>query len=42
MFCKICGVKFFYILCLNFDGIDINVNCLDIKVVLINVIEFDG
>jgi len=30
-FCKMCGIKPFYTLRSNPDGIDINVNCLDTK-----------
>ncbi len=41
-FCKICGIKPFYVPRSNPDGIDVNVNCLDTRPVNINVIEFDG
>ncbi len=41
-FCKICGVKPFYIPRSNPDGIDINVRCLDTQPVSINITEFDG
>ena len=41
-FCKICGVKPFYIPRSNPDGIDINLRCIDtpIKQMIIN--KFDG
>jgi len=41
-FCKSCGVKPFYTPRSNPDGIDINVNCIDIDPISINVTEFDG
>ena len=41
-FCKICGVKPFYIPRSNPDGIDINVRCLDTKPGKIEVVKFDG
>lgn len=41
-FCKRCGVKPFYTPRSNPDGIDINVNCLDTKPPVINIVEFDG
>lgn len=41
-FCKHCGVKPFYTPRSNPDGIDINVNCLDTKPPMINIVEFDG
>ena len=41
-FCKVCGIKPFYIPRSNPDGIDINVHCLDNKPASIKVVEFDG
>lgn len=41
-FCKVCGVKPFYIPRSNPDGIDINVNCLDDKPATIHIVDFDG
>lgn len=28
-FCRVCGIKSFYVPCSNPDGIDVNVRCLD-------------
>lgn len=41
-FCKVCGVKPFYIPRSNPDGIDVNVNCLDTEGLIVNVTDFDG
>lgn len=41
-FCKICGVKSFYIPRSNPDGYDVNVRCLDPQPNTINVETFDG
>jgi len=41
-FCKICGIKPFYTPRSNPDGIDINVNCLDLGNAKVNISEFDG
>lgn len=41
-FCKVCGIKPFYTPRSNPDGIDINVNCLDVRPLKINIVEFDG
>ena len=41
-FCKICGVKPFYVPRSNPDGIDINVRCLDIRPRAMAIIPFDG
>lgn len=41
-FCKICGIKPFYIPRSNPDGVDVNVNCLDTSPVSVTVNEFDG
>lgn len=42
LFCKICGVKSFYIPRSNPDGIDVNVRCLRTQPRLIKVVAFDG
>lgn len=41
-FCKVCGVKAFYIPRSNPDGVDININCLDSSPKGVNISEFDG
>mgnify|MGYP000291140920 CR=1 FL=1 len=41
-FCKVCGVKPFYTPRSNPDGMDVNVNCLDIKDGQVNETDFDG
>ena len=41
-FCNVCGVKPFYTPRSNPDGIDINVHCLDIEDLMVNITEFDG
>ncbi len=41
-FCRICGVKPFYIPRSNPDGIDVNVNCIDTPIEALDIIEFDG
>ena len=41
-FCKHCGIKPFYIPRSNPDGVDVNVNTLDIKPRSIRVVQFDG
>ncbi|MCL1076203.1 nuclear transport factor 2 family protein [Shewanella dokdonensis] len=41
-FCKICGIKPFYIPRSNPDGIDVNVNCLDTPPASVKVTDFDG
>ncbi|MGJ0493028.1 GFA family protein [Methylobacter sp.] len=42
MFCKICGIKPFYIPRSSPDGYDINVRCLDTKPRSIAIEQFDG
>lgn len=42
LFCKICGIKSFYIPRSNPDGIDVNVRCLDPQPKNIIVESFDG
>ena len=41
-FCKICGIKPFYVPRSNPDGIDVNLNCLDTPPANITIDEFDG
>lgn len=41
-FCKVCGVKSFYIPRSNPDGFDVNVRCLDPQPQEINIEQFDG
>jgi hypothetical protein len=41
-FCKICGVKPFYIPRSNPDGVDVNVRCLDTQPKSLKIIPFDG
>jgi len=41
-FCKICGIKSFYIPRSNPDGYDINVHCLDPQPETITIEKFDG
>lgn len=41
-FCKICGVKPFYVPRSNPDGMDVNLRCLDVKPTNVNVVAFDG
>ncbi|MCL7420639.1 MAG: GFA family protein [Methylobacter sp.] len=41
-FCRICGIKPFYIPRSNPDGYDINVRCLDTKPRSITIEQFDG
>ena len=41
-FCKVCGMKPFYIPRSNPDGIDVNVHCLDIKPPKMTIVDFDG
>jgi hypothetical protein len=41
-FCKVCGIKPFYVPRSNPDGIDVNINCLDTPPSGLKVEEFDG
>lgn len=41
-FCKVCGVKPFYIPRSNPDGVDVNVRCLDTLPVNMQIMKFDG
>ena len=41
-FCRVCGIKPFYIPRSNPHGVDVNVNCLDTRPMSMTVKEFDG
>ncbi|TNE94449.1 GFA family protein [Porticoccus sp.] len=41
-FCRICGIKPFYIPRSNPDGVDINLRCLNEQAKSITIVEFDG
>ena len=41
-FCRVCGVKPFYVPRSNPDGVDVNVHCLDTEAEAVNITEFDG
>lgn len=41
-FCKVCGIKSFYIPRSNPDGVDVNLRCLKPQPENINVVDFDG
>jgi len=41
-FCKVCGIKPYYIPRSNPDGVDVNVNCLDEQPVNMSIVDFDG
>ncbi|WP_233840556.1 GFA family protein [Dyella sp. 2HG41-7] len=41
-FCKVCGVKAFYIPRSNPDGYDVNVRCLDPQPAALDIQPFDG
>lgn len=41
-FCRICGIKPFYIPRSNPEGYDVNVRCLDTQPAAIAVVPFDG
>ncbi len=41
-FCKICGVKPFYIPRSNPDGVDVNLRCLSTQPKHVKIIDFDG
>jgi centromere protein V len=43
LFCKVCGIKSFYVPRSNPDGYSVNVRCLDSSTVeSINISQFDG
>jgi len=41
-FCKVCGIKPFYVPRSNPDGIDVNVRCLDPQPANVRIEPFDG
>jgi hypothetical protein len=41
-FCKVCGIKPFYIPRSNPDGVDVNVRCLDQRPKSMDIVKFDG
>ena len=41
-FCKVCGIKPFYIPRSNPDGVAVNAHCLDTKPKAMTVVPFDG
>ena len=41
-FCKVCGIKPFYIPRSNPDGVDVNVRCLTTMPKQVNIVDFDG
>jgi hypothetical protein len=41
-FCRICGIKSFYIPRSNPDGVDVNLRCLDTPPATVNIVPFDG
>lgn len=41
-FCKVCGVKPFYVPRSNPDGMDVNVRCLTTKPAKMKIVDFNG
>nr|WP_314862673.1 GFA family protein [uncultured Undibacterium sp.] len=41
-FCKICGIKAFYVPRSNPDGMDVNLHCLKMQPKQVKVVKFDG
>ncbi len=41
-FCKVCGIKPFYVPRSNPDGMDVNLRCLATQPETVNVVKFDG
>lgn len=41
-FCRVCGVKPFYVPRSNPDGVDVNVRCLDVPPRSVRIVAFDG
>ena len=42
LFCRICGIKSFYVPRSNPDGYSVNVRCLDTPPARLTVVPFDG
>lgn len=41
-FCRVCGVKPFYVPRSNPDGMDVNLRCLEQRPAQVNIVAFDG
>lgn len=41
-FCKICGIKAFYVPRSNPDGMDVNLRCLKTQPSVVKIVSFDG
>lgn len=41
-FCRVCGIKSFYVPRSNPDGVDVNVRCLETKPRSVRIVPFDG
>lgn len=41
-FCKVCGIKPFYVPRSNPDGMDVNLRCLTTQPETVNIVKFDG
>ena len=41
-FCRVCGIKSFYVPRSNPDGIDVNLRCLDAPPEAVKIVLFDG
>lgn len=42
LFCKVCGVKPFYVPRSNPDGMDVNLRCLSTRPAKVRIVGFDG
>ncbi len=42
MFCRVCGIKPFYVPRSNPEGMDVNIHCLDTQPKAVNITHFDG
>jgi hypothetical protein len=41
-FCRVCGIKSFYIPRSNPDGVDVNLRCLETQPKEVKIVKFDG
>lgn len=41
-FCRVCGIKSFYIPRSNPDGVDVNLRCLERRPERVTIVDFDG
>jgi hypothetical protein len=41
-FCRVCGIKSFYIPRSNPDGVDVNLRCLETQPAAVTIVPFDG